>query len=64
MPSRAPHSTSSSDTMEMALLAISPMGGMKNRQIAAMATPQEKEAMARRDWILVSSSDGSMILVF
>lgn len=48
MPSSAPQRTSSSDTIEMALLAISPFGGMMNKQTQAISTPQVNDATAKR----------------
>ena len=54
-PRMAPHRTSSSLTMEMALLAISPRGGIRNKHTAAMMTPELKLAMAMMPCSLVSS---------
>ena len=47
MPSSAPHKTRNSDTMEMALFAISPMGSMKKMHTQAMRTPVLKDAIAK-----------------
>jgi hypothetical protein len=41
--------------MEIAELAISPSGGIQNRQTTAMSTPLEKLAMAMMPCSLVSS---------
>ena len=64
IPRRAPVKTRSSDTMDMALLAISPIGGMKKMHTAAMLTPQVNDATARRDWILVKLSAGDIVVVY
>ena len=42
----APQRTRSSETMDIAELAISPSGGMKNRHTEAMMTPLLKLATA------------------
>jgi len=50
--------------MEMALLAISPSGGMTKRHTAAMSTPQVNDAIARRDWMMVRSFAAAMSYQF
>lgn len=61
MPSNAPARIRNSDTMDMALLAISPTGGMTNKHTAAISAPQEKEAIANRPWSRVLSCAGAFI---